>query len=182
VIKSELSLEVSQALKPKILRVFDTSHYCTDEEIENYLVEVLPVNKGVWITFVVRKDFSLVLNSASLRYTKGGTISDLADLPDGIYEFKMSVKPNILNINHFYHLRTVDFERKLQAQFVKLIDGKCNLSSSEYNSNKLKLRDIEEYVKAAKWQVEECLDKVKGKELYEFAQKLLQQYTNDCKC
>lgn len=164
------------------MRVFDTSHYCEDEVLDNYLVEVLPVNKGTWVTFIVKKNFSLVLNSSSLRYNKVSSVSDLIELPDGIYEFKMSVKPNILNISHFYHLRTVSLERKLQSEFVKLIDGKCDISKFDYNINKLKLRDIEEYMKAAKWAVEECNDKEKGKDLYEFAQTLLKNYTNECKC
>lgn len=164
------------------MRIYDTSHYCEDEAVENYLFEVLPVNKGTWVSFLVKKGYSLVLNSSSLRYHKVSSVADLSELPDGIYEFKVSFKPNILNVNHFYHLRTVALERSLQSQFVKLIDGKCNLSKEEYHENKLKLRDIEEFIKAAKWAIEECHDKERGKELYEFAKKLLQQYTNECKC
>lgn len=164
------------------MRVFDTSNYCTDEVIDNYIVEVLPVNKGTWVSFLVKKNFSLVLNSSSLRYNKVSSVDELVDLPDGIYEFKMSYKPNIKTVVHFYHLRTIELERKLNEEFTKLIDGKCDISKYDYNLNKLKLRDIEEYIMAAKWTVEECLDKTRGKELYEQADKLLKNYTNECKC
>lgn len=181
-IKSELSLEPSRFLNQKVLRVFDTSHYCDDEIIENFIVEVLPVNKGTWIPFTVKKGFSIVMNSSSLRYHKVGSVTDLVDLHDGIYEFKMSVKPNILNISHFYHLRTTSLERKLKSEFTKLIDNKCDFSKTEYHANKLKLRDIEEYIFAAIWAVEDCMDKKRGKELYEFAELLLKQYTNECRC
>lgn len=180
--KSELSLEVSNVLKPKCMRVYDTSYYCPEEVIENYLIEVLPVNKATWVTYVVKKSFSLVLNSATLRYTKGGSVHQLVDLPDGIYEFKMSIKPNSSTIHHYYHLRTVLLERKLQSEYSKLLEEKCDLSKADYHANKLRLRDIEEYIRAAKWAVEECHDKSRGKELYEFAESLLKRYTNECKC
>lgn len=162
--------------------LLDTSNYCTDELVENLLVEVLPVNKSSWVTFLVAKNFNLILNSSNLKYNKVSSTSELIALPDGIYEMKMSFKPNILNVSQFYHLRIVDLQRKLQSEFNKLLDEKCDISKFDYNINKLKLRDIEEYMLAAKWQVEECLDKKRGKELYEFALKLLQQYTHECKC
>ena len=180
--KSELSLEVSESLSAKTMRLFDTSHYCTDEEIENYLVEVLPVNLNTWVNFRVQKHFSLVLNSSNLRYSKIKTSDELLDLPDGIYEFKMSVKPNILTIHHFYTLRTVSLQRTLQKEYNKLLEEKCKMDRKDQASSKDKLRNIDEYLKASKWMVEECLDKKKGKELYEFTLDLLKQYTNECSC
>lgn len=180
--KSVLSLEVSPVLNSKVIRIFDTSHYQAGEVIDNYLIEVLPANKSAWLTFNVAKRFSLVLNSSNLRYKKVTDIDDLIDLPDGIYEIKQSYKPNIQTHVHFYHLRTVDLEKKLSVEMNKLIDDRCKISRPEYFINRDKLRDIDEYIKAAKWMVEEEHDKSKGLELYEFTKKLLQQYTNECQC
>lgn len=179
---NELSLEVSPSCNEKVIRIYDTSFYCNDDIPENYLIEVLPVNKSTWISFHVTRDFSLVLNSSNLHYKKVTDSSSLADLPDGIYEFKQSYKPNIHSVVHFYHLRTTDLFNKIRGAWNKLISGKCNLSRNEFFMNRDKLREIDEYILAAKYEVEECLDKKKGKELYDFTKKLYEQYTNKCKC
>lgn len=181
-INTELSLEISDTHNLKIMRLFDTSAYHKDETVENYIVEVLPVNKTVWVPFFVSKNFNLVLNASNLRYRRVTEESCLIDLPDGIYEFRQSIKPNLRTRIHFYHLRIVELRRKLCSEKEKLYDNKCNLSREEFFINRDKLRDIEEYMYAAKWKVEECLDKVRGKELYEFTVKLLEQYTNECQC
>lgn len=164
------------------MRVFDTSSYYKDHAIDNYIIEVLAVNKERWVTFDVSKGFSLALNSSNLRYNKATEESKLICIPDGIYEIKQSVKPNALTVSHFYHLRTVEITNSLLKEMSKLISEKCDLTKSEYIVNRDKLRDIEEYVKAAKWMVEECNQKKEGKELYEFAQKLLEQYSHECQC
>lgn len=164
------------------MRLFDTSYYCADEKIENYLIEVLPVNKTTWIVFYVAKNFSLVLNSSNLRYKKASDAEHLIDLPDGIYEIKQSFKPNVHTVSHFYHMRTTELTNKIQIQRTKLLSDQCSISREEYFVNRDKLRDIEEFAIAAKWMVEECNDKEKGKEIYEFSKKLLEQYTNECKC
>ena len=158
-ISTELSLEVSNNPNLKVMRLFDTSFYYNDQVVENYLIEVLPVNKSIWRTFTVDKNFSLVLNSSSLGYKKVNKAEDLLDLPDGIYEIKQSIKPNIQTVNHFYHFRVQSLLNDLSKQKTKLLDNQCKLSKSEYFINRDKLRDIEEYVYAAKWKVEECLEK-----------------------
>lgn len=181
-LQSELSIDISHNLNKKVIRVFDTSHYCNHENIENYLIEVLPVNKSVWLTFHVKKGFSLVLNSSNLRYNRPNSTSGLIDLPDGIYEFKQSYNPNTLTVGYYLHLRTTEIELKIKNERNKLIDNKCNLSKEEYKINRDKLNDIQEYVEAARFKVEEKLERKEGIELYQWAEKLLEQYTNECQC
>lgn len=178
---NELFLEVSDAPNPKVLRVFDTSRWC-DDAIENYLIEVLPVNKSKWITFHVQKGFSLAMNSSSLGYRKVSDEAQLVAIPDGIYEFKQSYKPNIHTVQHYYHLRVVEIRKKIRGEWDKLVDNTCKISREDFNTNRDKLRDIEEYILAAKFKVEECHEKKNGKELYEWAVKLLEIYTNECQC
>lgn len=181
--KIELSVEVSPTTNQLIMRLYDTSYYINDSAVlDNYLLEVLPVNKSSWVPFHVAPGFSLVLNSSNLRYRKASEQDELIDLPDGIYEFKQSYKPNIHTLNHFLHLRTVELSNRVQSERANLMGDKCNISREEYIVNRDKLRDVDEYIQAAKWMVEECLDKVKGKELYDWAKKLLELYTNECQC
>ncbi len=179
---AELSLEISCSNESKVMRIFDTSHYFTDDYLENYIIEVLPVSSTSWILFHVNKNFSLVLNSSNLQYKKASYKSELVDLQDGIYEIKQSYKPNINTLSHYLHLRTTLLSNDLKSQMCDLISNKCDLSREDFNTNRDKLREIEEYLLAAKWIVEECGDKVKGKELYEYAKKLLEDYKGECCC
>lgn len=180
--KHELSLEVSDFCNPKVLRVFDTSHYCEDDVIENYLVEILPPQKSDFVPFYVKQGFSLAANSSSLRYRKVDSSDLLRSIPDGIYEIKQSYKPNLHTISHYYHLRTVELRLKLKKEWTKLIADECKLSREEFAREREKLREIDEYVMAAKYKVEDCHDKKTGKELYEWALGLLEDYTNECQC
>lgn len=164
------------------MRLYDTSFYYKDEVVENYMIEVLPVNKTNWVVFNVQKNFSLVLNSSNLRYKKVSDEANLIELPDGLYEIKQSYKPNIRTLHHFYHFRITDLSNKIQIQRNKLIGQHCDISRAEYVINRDKLRDIEEFAKAAKWMIEEDHEIKKGKELYEFAKEQLQKYSNECKC
>lgn len=181
-LKTELSLEVSSSLSAKVMRLFDTSHFCDNEKIENYLVEVLPVNKSVWVTFHVQRGFSLALNSSNLKYKLAVDSGDLVELPDGIYEFKHSFKPNLYTVQQYFHLRTVTIERKIRSEREKLLRKECALSKEDFQKNRDALREIDEYVMAAKWKVEECHEKKQGLELYKWAEKLLEYYTNECQC
>ncbi len=164
------------------MRLIDTSHYFIDDKLENYIIEILPVNKSSWILFHVDKNFSLILNSSNLQYKKASYVKELIDLQDGIYEIKQSYKPNIHTVSHFMHLRTTLLSNDLKSQMCDLITNKCDLSRDDFNKNRESLREIEESIPAAKWMVEECSDKITGKELYEFAKKLLEDYKGECGC
>jgi hypothetical protein len=182
VVSTKLSIDYSNSSNEKVLRIYDTSEYCSTETIQNYLVEVLPANKSTWVTFFVQKGFSLALNSSNLRYHKVSDTNDLIELPDGIYEIKQSFKPNLFTVKHVYHLRNTHLLNKLKEQRDILFSNKCNLSREEYIENRDKLREIEEFADAAKYKVEEKLEKKEGIELYKWAEKLLEQYTNECQC
>lgn len=180
--KTNLSLEVSLSNNPKVMRLFDTSFYYNDQVVENYIIEILPVNKTKWIPFYVQKNFSLALNSSSLQYRKASCAEDLMSLPDGIYEIKQSIKPNIETLNHFYHFRITSLLNDILQQKNKIITEECKYSQKEFESKRNQLRDIEEYALGAKWKVEECGDKKKGKELYDFAHNAIKKYKNECQC
>lgn len=179
---AELSLDISPNRNEKLMRVYDMSQYCDDDKITNYLLEVLPVNKSTWIVFPIQKYFSVTLNSSNLQYRKVSLEADLIELPDGIYEFKLSYKPNIQTLTKFYHLRATKLINKVKSQRNELMKNKCDYCRNEYEENLGKLRDILEFVDGAQWAVEECHDKEKGKEMYEWATKLLEQYANNCQC
>jgi len=182
VYNTELSLDVSSSNNVKVIRLYDTSFYYKDETVENYMIEVLPVNKTTWITFNVGKNFSLVLNSSNLRYDRVNDEAKLIALPDGLYEIKQSYKPNSRTLHHFYYFRTTALSNTLQDLRTKLIGKGCRISRGEYILNRDKLRDVEEYLKAAKWIIEEEHNVKEGVEMYEFTKELIDKYSNECQC
>lgn len=165
------------------MRLFDTSFYCNDDEVENYLVEVLPTGRNNWVTFYVQKNFSLALNSSNLRYKKVTSEDGLIDLPDGVYEIKQSYKPNIQTVVKFYYFRevtiTLKYIEKLCTHFAK----KCDLSTKQFEQITKELTLIKHYIDAAKYEVEIKHNKEQGILYYNTAVEMLKKLDeNGCGC
>lgn len=164
------------------MRLFDTSKYCEDDTIENYLIEVLPVNKSTWVTFHVKKDFSLTLNSSNLGYKKVSDVAYLVDLPDGVYEIKQSYKPNIHTLGHYYHLRTTGLTMKYVEMLCRHFDNECKKEERVYNEETLHLVKIKQYIDAAEYMVSEKHEKDCGIRFYNQAVELIKQFEHECGC
>ncbi len=180
--RTELSLEVSKTHNLKSMRIFDTSKYCDDDTITNYLIEILPVNKSRWVTFHVQKEFSLAVNSSSLGYKKVSDVNYLVDLPDGIYEIKQSYKPNIDTLAHYYHLRTAAISLKYIELLCKHFGRECRKEERVYNEETLQLTKIRQYIDAAEYMVSEKHEKECGIRFYNQAAELIKQFENECGC
>lgn len=174
-----LSLDISQTTNPKTLRVFDTSNHTSD--VENFLLECLPPNKTSWIVYKQSPRFSFTFNTSNLKLAKAGNTNELINLPDGIYEFRLSYKPNYSTVIHYYHLRTSLLLKDYKDQVTKLYSQKCDFTKSEFQDRKKQLLEIKFMMDAAKYMVEDCLDK-EGKMLYEEAKNLLTKYSDACGC
>lgn len=180
--KHQISLEASKELNPKVLRLFDTSLYC-EESIENYLIEVLPANKSTWVTFLVQKNFSLILNSSSLQYNKVTSTDELIDLPDGIYEIKQSYKPNIHTLSKYYHFRTIALQLKFAEKLCYHFAKTCTLTDRQFEDVTDELTLVRHYMDAAKYEVEIYHNKAQGIEYYNTAVELLKKLDeNGCGC
>lgn len=178
----KISLEASRELNLKVLRLFDTSQYC-DDDIENYLIEVLPPNKTQWVTFNVQKNFSLILNSSNLQYKKVSKSEDLADLPDGIYEIKQSYKPNIHSLSKYYHFRLVSITLKYVEQLCNHFSKQCSLTDLQFEEITDELTLIRNYLDAAKYEVEIYHNKSQGIAYYNKAVELIKKLDeNACGC
>jgi len=164
------------------MRVFDTSKYCDDDIIENYLIEILPVNKSSWVVFYAQKNFSLVLNSSNLGYKKVANTDELVDIPDGIYEIKQSYKPNIHTLAHYYHLRTTALTLKYVELLCKHFNEECKKDERLYIAETQQLVNIKQYIEAAEYTVSEKHDKECGIRFYNQAVELIKQFENECGC
>lgn len=180
---AEISLEVSQEINTKVIRVFDTSVYCGDDTIENYLIEVLPAGRANWVTFHVQKNFSLALNSSNLRYKKVGSIDNLIDIPDGIYEIKQSYKPNVHTVVKYYHFRQVTLTLKYIEKLCYHFSKKCDLTGRQFEEVTKELTLARHYIDAAKYEVELYHNKDQGIAYYNKAVEILKKLDeNGCGC
>lgn len=180
--KTELSLDVSKSHNLKVMRLFDTSTFCEDDTIENYIVEVLPVNKAKWVTFYVQKNFSLALNSSNLGYKLVSNKDELVDIPDGIYEFKQSYKPNIHNLAHFLYLRTTALTLKYVELLCKHFANECKKDERTYSAETKQLTEIKQYIDAAEYMVSEKHEKNCGIRYYNKAVELIKDFESECGC
>lgn len=178
----ELSLDISRKHNLKTLTVFDTSNYCEADEIENYLLEVLPVNKSVWVGYQVNKNFSFTFNSSNLQYEKVSDSSFLLDLPDGIYEFKLSYKPNQQTVTKYYYLRTISLTLNYVDLLCKHFSEECKMDSKAYKAENEKLMKIKQYIDAAEYMVSDKHDKDCGIRFYNQAATLIKQFEDECGC
>lgn len=180
--RTELSLEVSKTHNLKTMRIFDTSKFCDEDTIENYLIQILPVNKSSWVTFHVQKNFSLTLNSSGLGYKKVNDTSELVDIPDGIYEIKQSYKPNIHTLAHYYHLRTTALTYKYLQLLCEHFANECKKDDDVYIKEIQELIKIKQYIEAAEFIVSEKHDKQCGLNYYNQAVELINRFENECGC
>lgn len=164
------------------MRLVDTSKYCDDEELDNYLIEVLPVNKKDWRVFHVHRDFSLTLNSSSLGYKIVSDVAQLVDLADGIYEFKQSYKPNSKTVVHFMHLRTSQLTLKYLHLLGQHFENKCTTDARQHELDSMKLMKVKQYLEAAEYSVADQHDKVQGINFYNKAISLLDELDKHCGC
>lgn len=179
--ETRLSLDVAKSNDLKVMRLFDTSYINPNFPLENYLVEIMPVNKKSWVTHFVKPGFSLILNSSNLRYNTVNSELDLIDLPDGIYEIKQSYKPNINTVQIYYYLRTSFLRyRYLEALCGHLAD-ECKQDKRIYAMEAEKLSVIAQYIDAAEYVVEKG-DKKTGIKYYNYTIDLIKKFEHECGC
>lgn len=177
---TELYLEFPDTGNVKTLRVTDGSYYNHKIKVECPILEVTPPGYSSAVSFNVTKGFSTVLNSSNLNISKVNAYSKLQPLPDGVYKFKYSIKPNELLWIEYQHLRINAFMKDYNTELCALKLQACE-PDNETSLKLKKLREIRSYMEAAKIEVDECGNKIRGMELYEYAKKLLNKFqTSDC--
>jgi hypothetical protein len=179
---NELSLEVAKTYNLKTMRLVDTSKYCEGIDVENYLIEILPVNRKDWVVFHVHKHFNLTVNSSSLGYKKVSNSAQLIELPDGIYEFKQSHKPNSGTVVHFLHMRTAMLNLKYVEMIGNHFANKCTTDPHQYEHDAQKLIKVKQYIEGSEYSVEVQHDKTQGIKFYNQAAALLNEFDKHCGC
>lgn len=168
-----LSLEIPDILTSCVLRIMDTSAYNPDLNVKCGQLQIMApgFSTGQFIDNVY-PNFTLNLTSCDLKIQKTNCGKDFNSLPDGLYVVKWSVSPNDVVYVEYNHLRITKALNTILNIYCDIDLGVCEPSSSS-RAKLEKLRLIQDYLKAAKAQVEYCRQSKKGLELYKEAMKML---------
>ncbi len=182
-----LDIYIRETYNVNSLTVQDTSIYDEGYEVANEIVEIKPPGSDCYVAFSVHDDDcpwkSLTVNCLQLQICKENCGDHLAALPDGVYEIKYSIDPNLSTMVEFSHLRTTKISKRLAVVVCEFFGMKCDFKKSQYKELLDQLIEIEFLIKAAKWKTEECLESTEGIELYKKADELLKEFENGgCSC
>lgn len=177
--KHQLSLEVPETNNCSILRVIDTSIYSDQVPITCNRLEITSPGFNQPEVIDVTAGFNLILNACSL----GIQTIDCGDtsqvLPDGVYTIKYSVSPNDKVFVEYHYLRVCQVLNQYYNELCKLELAACE-PQADVKAQLEELRMIKNYIDAAKIKVEVCDEVDEGKNLLEYAQKLLNKYGGYC--
>lgn len=176
---SNLILDIPDTYSVKTLRINDSSLYNADLDVECGLLEIIPPGYTKSINFDVSAAFSIVLNSSNLKLAKVRVFKDLQALPDGVYSIKYSIKPNAEAWVEYDHMRI----NKILKSYYELL---CAVKLQPYPTDKRikkelkRISEIRTYIDASKVEVEECGNRNRGLELYNYAQELIKSIKGSC--
>lgn len=178
--KSQLSLQVYEDRNCKTLTVKDISIY--NEDITNTCNELLitPPGFGETHKFEVADEFHQVFTSNSFNYTSAACEDELIVLQDGLYQIKYQVCPTDKVFVEYHHLRQCQALNMYYEALCALKLEPCTPTSLQ--EEKLEsLREIKQYLDAAKSYVESCGAPRKGIELHDYAVNKLKNLGVVCK-
>lgn len=177
----KLSLEVPNILNNCIMRIVDTSIYTELIPVKcTQLLITIPGFSSSYFVENIFKDFSLNLTACDLSIQKINCGKDYNDLPDGVYAIKYSVSPNDIVYVEYNHLRITKALNKLQKIYCSLDLENCE-STPEKKKKISDARLINDFLMAAKANVETCRQASKGLELYKEAMRMIDKI-NCLKC
>lgn len=179
--KHQLSLDIVQTSNCSVIRLFDTSIYTDDLDVDCATIQVVPPGFNETVSISVSQNFDFLL-TACLLGIQTQNCSDQANyLPDGIYYIKYSVSPNDKVFVEYNYLRTCQILQKYYMELCKLELAACE-PDADVKAQIAELQLIKAYIDAAKAKVEECNDLSSGIELLIYAKDRLDKFGRDGCC
>lgn len=179
-----LSLEAPDTLNKCILRIVDTSIYNSQSAPKCPLLQITLPGFNVPVQFdesQIAPGFNLILTACDLEIQNDQCGTVYNDLPDGIYIIRYSVSPNDIVYVEYNHLRITCALYKIQQIYCDLDLGTCD-PPDKVKQKLEQVQMIQQYLMAAKAEVEFCHHPDKGMQLYNYALKLLNKITcSSCK-
>jgi hypothetical protein len=174
---NKLNLNIPDILAGCVLRIEDISTYydLVPRVCPTLQISVPGFNDCVTLS-ELPKDFILNLTACDLGLQKEDCGTESQPIPDGVYTVKYSQSPNEKVYVEYDHLRVSMLKQKLKREWYNLTLGACE-PSVEVGKKMQQLTLIDNYVEAAKAKVEYCSDVDAGMALYNYANKLLSEYS-----
>jgi len=179
---NSLSLNIPDIMTDCILRVEDTSVY---EPLLPYVCPTLQILVPGYRDCVtlndttvpkVDKGFIFNLTACDLKVQTSCCGTEFDPLPDGIYVIKYSTSPHDRMFVEYNHLRVTCLRKKLKEEWCNLKLSACE-PIPQTKEKFLALMEITGFIDAAKAKAEYCLDSEQAMVLYNYAKKLLDNYS-----
>lgn len=178
---TSLGLNIPETFNLKTLKIDDNSIY--DLDPINTILEIRPPSASIYKIFYLDPDWtSEIYDCELLGLCYANCSGNAANLPDGIYDIRYSIDPNLLTMVEFIHFRTTAIMKRLAQNVCAFFNRKCDYKKSEYKLLMDKLIEIRFVIDAAKYKAEECLEKKEALELYDTALTLLNQFDDGPCC
>lgn len=179
--KHNLNLFIAKDCDCATHKVLDASVYAPGINITNGILEVIPPGYTCPVIMNVNYNFNLTLTVSNLDIMQTINNSNLMNLPDGIYNYKYSVDPNLKTIVEFNRLRTCKLRGKLKNGFMKLLLEKYKLNNNLFKEGLKKVNYIEDLIKVAEYSAEDN-ETSTAKALYEEANNLINDFNSCIEC
>ena len=177
-IKHQLSLETPDTNNCKVLRLFDTSTYADGLDKECGTLQITSPGFNLPVEISILPYFNITLNACTLGLQRTGCADSLSCIPDGIYVIRYSIAPNDKVYAEYNHLRITQTLNKYYKEICKLEIG-GNDPDAEVKAQLNELRLIKSYIDTAKIKVEYCHEPAEGMELLLYAQKKLNELSEN---
>jgi hypothetical protein len=138
--KTNLSLLFFDSPDLKVIYTQDVSWYNPDVAVETPLLEICPPNYSTVYTVVYPVSKLIVINSNSFNWSNSNNYDELTTLPDGLWTFTQSIKPNgVVKKTHYYFRIT-----RLKQDIIKMISEKLASDSVYCSPNSPWYKEVHE--------------------------------------
>lgn len=179
-----LNLQISDSNDCSLMIIRDASVWDPALVVQNAIVEVQPPLQDCFYPFTVTNGcgvvpgFSVPVACGMLGLCCADCPPTSSTLPDGNYNIKFSVDPNLSTMVEFNYFRVCSLTNKYIGAVCGTRGQRSDLRPDQYNRKLLELRSIKELIDASKWSAEECLDIPQALEMYNEAISLLEKYNH----
>lgn len=179
---TSLNLHIPETFNTKTLRIEDNSIYDPTPPL-NTILEIRPPSASQYVIFYLSANWkSETFDCEKLRLCYANCTGVQANLPDGIYDIRYSVDPNISTMVEYNHFRTTAIMKRYTKMVCSFFNKRSDYKKSEYIALMDRLIEIDFIIKAAKYKAEECLEKEEALALYDQASTLLKDFENEPCC
>jgi hypothetical protein len=178
-----LNLQVTDTADCSVMMIRDASVWDPNLVIQNAIVEIQPPLGDCFFPFTVTNPcggiigFSVAIACSSLGLCCPTCLPTASTLPDGNYNIKFSVDPNLQTIVEFNYFRNCDLTNKYIGAACWTRGQKNDLRPDQYNRRLKELQLIRELVDGSKWMAEEALHTEEALLMYNEAIVQLSHYT-----